>query len=231
MVAVLRKLGVEVDFPAGQTCCGQPAFNYGFRSEAKKVARHFISVFEGDNPIVAPSGSCAAMVKVFYPDLFRDDPQSYQQAEALSARVYEFSQFLVKVLGVEDVGAAYSGRVTYHDSCHLLRKLGIREEPRRLIQAVKGVELVEMEHSEACCGFGGAFSVKLPHISEAILREKIENIQASGAEAVVANDTGCLMHIAGALSRRRLPVRAIHLAELLNYSSNPLSLPSENLVE
>ena len=173
MVTVLRRLGVEVDFPVGQTCCGQPAFNYGFRQEAKKVARHFITVFEGDGPIVAPSGSCTAMVKVFYPELFRDEPQWCRRAEALSSRVYEFSQFLVGVLGVEDVGAVYPGRVTYHDSCHLLRELGVREEPRRLIRAVKGVELMEMQRPDACCGFGGTFSVKLPHISEAILGDKI----------------------------------------------------------
>ena len=215
MVTLLRRLGVEVSFPAGQTCCGQMAFNHGFRRLARKVARHFISAFEGDGPIVTPSGSCAAMVKVFYPELFRDEPRWLDRAENLSSRVYELSQFLVGVLGVEDLGAADPVRVTYHDSCHLLRELGIREEPRRLIRAVKGVEWVEMERSEACCGFGGTFSIKLPHISEAILQEKVGNIQASGADIVVANDAGCLMHIAGALSRQRIPVRTLHIAELL----------------
>ncbi|MBI1987597.1 MAG: (Fe-S)-binding protein [Nitrospinae bacterium] len=224
MVGVLSRLGVELEFPEEQTCCGQPAFNGGFRREAARVARHFISVFEGKECIVAPSGSCTSMVKHFYPELFRDQPRWRERAEALSSRIHEFSEFLVRVLGVEDVGARYalpggaagSTRVAYHDSCHLLRELGISEEPRRLIRSVQGVELVDLSRSPACCGFGGIFSVKYPHISGAILQEKIEAIRESGAEVVVANDMGCLMHIAGGLSRQGIPLKAMHLAELLN---------------
>lgn len=224
MVGVLRRLGVELEFPEGQTCCGQPAFNGGFRREAERVARHFISVFEESECIVVPSGSCTGMVKHFYPELFQDKPRWRERAELLSSRIYEFSEFLVRVLGVEDVGARYAlpgaaggpTRVAYHDSCHLLRGLGISQEPRRLIRAVQGVELVELSGFPACCGFGGSFSVKYPHISGAILQEKIDAIRESRAQVVVANDVGCLMHIAGGLSRQEVPVRAMHLAELLN---------------
>lgn len=226
MVGVLRRLGVDLEFPEDQTCCGQAAFNGGFRREAERVARHYISVFEGSEYIVAPSGSCTSMVKRFYPELFWEKPRWRERAEALSSKIYELSEFLVRVLGVEDVGARYalpggagkSTRVAYHDSCHLLRELGVSEEPRRLIRAVRGVELVELSRSPACCGFGGIFSVKYPHISGAILQEKIETIRESGAEVVVANDIGCLMHIAGGLSRQRILVKAMHLAELLNGS-------------
>lgn len=218
MVKVLRRLGVEVDFPRDQTCCGQPAFNSGFRREASTLAKRFISIFQNSDYIVAPSGSCTSMVKVFYPELFKKDPRLREEAEALSSRVYEFSEFLVKVLGVEDVGAEYRGRVTYHDSCHLLRELGVESEPRRLIKAVKGVEFVELERSDQCCGFGGAFSVKYSDISGAILQDKIDNIRSSSAEVMIANDTGCLMHIAGGLSRQGIPMKTMHLAELLAQS-------------
>ncbi|MEE9325467.1 MAG: (Fe-S)-binding protein [Dehalococcoidia bacterium] len=218
MVKVLRRLGVEVDFPRDQTCCGQPAFNSGFRREASTLAKRFISIFQNSDYIVAPSGSCTSMVKVFYPELFKKEPRLREEAEALSSRVYEFSEFLVKVLGVEDVGAEYRGRVTYHDSCHLLRELGVESEPRRLIKAVKGVEFVELERSDQCCGFGGTFSVKYSDISGAILQDKIDNIRSSSAEVMIANDTGCLMHIAGGLSRQGIPMKTMHLAELLAQS-------------
>lgn len=218
MVKVLRRLGVEVDFPRDQTCCGQPAFNSGFRREASTLAKRFISIFQNSDYIVAPSGSCTSMVKVFYPELFKKEPRLREEAEALSSRVYEFSEFLVKVLGVEDVGAEYRGRVTYHDSCHLLRELGVESEPRRLIKAVKGVEFVELERSDQCCGFGGAFSVKYSDISGAILQDKLDNIRSSTAEVMIANDTGCLMQIAGGLSRQGIPMKTMHLAELLAQS-------------
>lgn len=214
-VKVLRRLGAKVEFPSDQTCCGQLAFNDGFRGEAKRLAERFISIFEESEYIVAPSGSCVCMVRVFYPELFEDDPRLLQKARMISSRVYEFSEFLVKVCRVEDTGAFFNGMVTYHESCHALRELKISEEPRRLIRAVRGCRLVEMERADSCCGFGGIFSVKLPHVSTAILDEKLKYIVESGAESVVATDMGCLMHLAGGLSRRKIPVKAIHIAELL----------------
>ena len=214
-VGVLRRLGVEVDFPAAQTCCGQPAYNSGFHAEARGLAERFISIFEKSEYVVAPSGSCASMVRVFYPDLFRDDPEKLSRAESLAARTYELGEFLVKVLGVEDAGASSRGKVALHLSCHLLRELGVKDETQRLLRAVKGIELVELERADACCGFGGLFSVKYPQISGGILQEKIDCIVKSGADVVVACDAGCLMQIAGGLSRQGVQTRTMHIAELL----------------
>ncbi len=216
MVRVLRRLGVDVGFPQEQTCCGQLAFNSGFHSEARTLARRFLKVFRGNDYIVVPSGSCGSMVKVFYQELFHDEPRWRQEAQALASRVYEFSEFLVKVLGVTDVGASCPCRVTYHDSCHLRRELGIISEPRALIRDVRGAELVEMEQADVCCGFGGTFSVKYSDISGAILAEKVQNIQDTGADVLVANDSSCLMHISGALGRLGSKVRPMHLAQLLD---------------
>jgi len=215
LVEVLDRLGVDVEFNPEQTCCGQPFFNTGYRREAAAVARRCMRVFEDSEYVVAPSGSCTAMVRLFYPELFKHEEKLAEQARHLAARLYELSEFLVNVLKVEDVGASYHGRVTYHDGCHLLRELKISSEPRRLIKAVKGIEFVEMPDSDSCCGFGGTFAVKHPEISCAILEEKISTIVASGAEVVVANDLSCLMQIAGGLVRQRVPVRTMHLAELL----------------
>jgi L-lactate dehydrogenase complex protein LldE len=215
MASLLGELGVEVDFPAAQTCCGQPAFNSGYRGEARELAARFISIFEESEHVVAPSGSCAAMVRVFYPDLFKDDTAMLKKAEAMAHRTFELTEFLVNVLGVEDVGARYAGRVALHQSCHLLRELKVRTEPLKLLGAVKAISLVEMERAEMCCGFGGLFSIKYPHISGGILQEKIDCLQRCGAETVVATDMGCLMHIAGGLSRQSIPVKTIHIAELL----------------
>jgi len=215
-VRVLRRLGVEVDFPRDQTCCGQPAFNTGFHREARSLAKRFLKIFRRSEYIVVPSGSCGAMVRVFYPELFHGDPELRSEFEDLASRVYEFSEFLVKVLGVTDVGASYPCRVTYHDSCHLRRELGIISEPRRLIEGVRGAELVEMEQAEVCCGFGGSFSVKYPDISGAMLQDKLRNIEKSKAEVLVASDAGCLMHMAGGLERQGVRVKAMHLAQLLD---------------
>ena len=215
-VNVLRRHGVNVRFPEDQTCCGQVAYNGGFRREATEVARRFLDTFDGDDPVVVPSGSCAAMVKVGYLELFRDDPETLERAQQLAERTRELSDFLVNVLEVSDPQASFSGSVTYHESCHLLRDLGVSAEPRQLIQGVEGVQFTEMDRCDICCGFGGLFSVKYPHISNAILNEKLEAIQASGADVVVANDMGCLMQIGGAISRRKLRVRPMHLAELLD---------------
>lgn len=215
MVELLGRLGVEVAFPEAQTCCGQPAFNSGYRAEARQLAARFLDVFADSQYIVAPSGSCASMVKVFYADLFEDDPARTLRARQLAARTYELSDFLVNVLKVEDVGARYSGRVALHQSCHLLRELNVRSEPLKLLRAVRGIELVELERADACCGFGGLFAIKYAQISGGILQEKLDCIKRSGAEVIVASDMGCLMHISGGLSRQRLAVRTLHLAELL----------------
>jgi L-lactate dehydrogenase complex protein LldE len=216
LAGLLRRLGVEIDFPSAQTCCGQPAFNSGFRREARDLAARFINIFEKSEHVIAPSGSCASMVRVFYPDLFKDDPAMLERAEGLSSRTFEFTEFLVNVLGVEDVGARYSGKVALHQSCHLLRELNVKTEPLRLLKAVRGIELVEMERAEMCCGFGGLFSIKYPHISGGILQEKLDCIRQSHAETIVASDMGCLMQIAGGLSRQRIPVKTMHIAELLS---------------
>ena len=219
MFKLLTRLGVEVTFNAQQTCCGQPAFNSGYRREARSVALEMLGLFRRElqsaDYIVAPSGSCVTMVKKYYAELFNDDAQKQAEAESVGARLYELSQFLVEVLGVEDVGAEFAGRVTYHDSCHLLRELGVSQSPRKLIRAVRGADFVEMDDADVCCGFGGTFSVKYAEISSAIAADKIASIERSGAEAVVACDASCLMQIAGLLSRKGSVVRSLHLAELL----------------
>ncbi len=215
LVVVLRRLGVEVTFDPAQTCCGQPAFNSGFRPEARQVAAGLLDLFEKAEYVVCPSGSCTSMVRAFYPELFRNDPRRLKQAEALTPRFFEFSEFLVKVLGVEDVGASFSGRVTYHDACHLLRELGVSEEPRRLIRAVRGIDFVEMKEATTCCGFGGTFSVKFPEVSVSMLADKLGAAVETRAKYLIANDSGCLMHMAGAIHREQAPIQPMHLAELL----------------
>jgi len=216
MVKVLSKLGVDMNFPDDQTCCGQPAFNSGFQHDARALAKRFLSIFDDDNSyVVCPSGSCTTMVKIFYRELLKEEPKELELANRLASRTYEFSEFLTNVLHVEDVGASYSGKVTYHDSCHLLRELGIRDEPRKLIKSVRGIDFVEMNLHDACCGFGGTFSIKFPGVSISMLEEKINSIVESGADTVVSTDMGCLMHIGGAISRRKIPVKVMHIAELL----------------
>jgi len=215
VVRVLRRQGVEVDFPPDQTCCGQPLFNSGFRKDAIHLSRRVLKSFAHSQYVVVPSGSCAAMMKVFYPELFDDDPELGPQAKALSDKVYEFSQFLVKVLGVTDVGASYQGKVTYHPACHLLRELGVSEEPEALLRGVAGLDYVELPEAATCCGFGGTFSVKYPGISEGMLNDKLDNVVKTGARVLTACDSSCLMHIGGALTRRGIDVKAVHLAQLL----------------
>jgi L-lactate dehydrogenase complex protein LldE len=214
-VRVLGRMGAEVLFNPAQTCCGQPAFNTGYRDEAREVAARMLDLFDDADYVVAPSGSCSTMVRVFYPELFAHDPARLEKAQQLRGRFYEFSEFLVKVLKVEDVGASFPHRVTYHDSCHLLRELGIAEEPRLLIRAVRGIELVEMQDFRLCCGFGGTFSVKFPEVSVAMGEDKVRAAVEAGAEYLVANDSGCLMHLAGVIHRRGLPIKTLHLAQLL----------------
>jgi L-lactate dehydrogenase complex protein LldE len=215
VVRVLERLGVECDFPAAQTCCGQPAYNAGCPEEARTVARQFLRAFRDAPHIVAPSGSCVSFAKLHLPSLFEPGSAEHGDAVAIAGRLHEFSQFLVGTLGVEDVGAAFPHRVTYHDSCHLLRELGVKDEPRRLLSRVRGLELVEMSASETCCGFGGVFAIKQPEISAAMAGDKVDRVRQSGAECVVAGDTGCLMNIRGLMRRRGMGVRAMHLAEVL----------------
>jgi L-lactate dehydrogenase complex protein LldE len=208
-------VGCEVEFREEQTCCGQPAFNSGFTAEAKGVARHFLRVFDGAQYIVVPSGSCSSMVRHHFADLFDHGSAEEEASQAVTSRVYEFSEFLLKVARVEDVGAKFSGVATYHDSCHALRELKLKQEPRRLLQHVRGLELREMEPAEECCGFGGTFSVKFGDVSASMVDDKVESIVRTGADTVVSIDSSCLMQIRGALSRRGLPIRAMHLAEVL----------------
>ena len=214
-VKVLRRAGCDVSFDARQTCCGQPAFNTGYRKEARALARHWIEVFEGAETVVCPSGSCTAMVH-HIPELFSDDDPWRARARGLAERTHELGSFLVNVLGVDDLGATFEGRVTWHDACHGLRDLGIKSEPRRLIAHVRGAELVEMPNADACCGFGGTFSVKYPEISVAILDGKIAAIEQAGVQAVVSADASCLLQIGGRLRRTRSKVHTLHLAELLD---------------
>jgi L-lactate dehydrogenase complex protein LldE len=213
-VKLLRRLGVEVDFPAAQTCCGQPHFNSGYRDEARQLARHTIQTFANGQPVVTPSGSCAAMVKLEYPELLHDDLVWHGRAEDLAHRTHELSDFLVNVLGVEDVGARFPARATYHMACHL-RGLGVMTEPERLLRRVRELELLPLERADECCGFGGSFSVRYPGISGAMVRDKAAFIDEAGAEVVIATDAGCLMNIAGCLRRLGSGVRALHLAQVL----------------
>lgn len=215
VVRLLRRLGVAVDFPQGQTCCGLPLFNSGYHEEAARVARRTTRLFAGSEHVVVPSGSCAWMVKKEYPGLFRDDPALRAQAESLAGRTHEFSQFLVRVLNVTKLEPSFKGKVAYHDSCHLLRGLGESESPRTLLRHAKGIELVELPGADECCGFGGSFSVRLPEVSASILEKKLRNVGASRADCVAACDAGCLMQMKGGLTRKGSRVKAVHLAQIL----------------
>ena len=215
LLTLFERLGIQVDCPADQTCCGQPAFNSGYWQAARIAAKKFIYTFQDSEMIVCPSGSCVSMVKHHYPDLFRDDPSWAQRARQIGERTFELSQFLVDILGVVDLGAVYRGKVTYHDSCHLLRTLGIREQPRQLIKNVTETEFIEMRDPDRCCGFGGTFAVKYPEISTAMVDVKVQNIIDSGADVVTGCDISCLMNIQGRLSRLGSPVKVLHLAQLL----------------
>jgi L-lactate dehydrogenase complex protein LldE len=213
-VKLLRRLGVTVDFPQAQTCCGQPHFNSGFHDEARAATKHTITAFANSPLIVTPSGSCAAMVKLEYPELFHDDATWHARAVDLANRTHELSDFLVNVLKREDVGARFDGKATYHMACHL-RGLGLLTEPIRLIQKVSGLQYVPLERYDECCGFGGSFAVRYPEISGAMVTDKATFIEKTAVDAVIATDAGCLMNIGGCLNRRGGKVRILHLAELL----------------
>jgi L-lactate dehydrogenase complex protein LldE len=218
IVSILRRLGIAVEFPAEQTCCGQPAFNGGVRSAARPLAEHTIRVFENlPGEVVIPSGSCAHMLKHGYLELFADDPQWLERAQNLATRTFEFTQYLVDYLGVTDLGAHWEGKLTYHPSCHLSRGMGIDRQPRALLAAVTGAEIIELPHQEDCCGFGGVFSIEHPELSAEFLKRKIANLDATGSPTLVVADTGCRMHIAGGLHRQKMTQRVLHIAEILNH--------------
>ncbi len=214
-VRVLERAGCAVSFPEAQTCCGQATFNDGFQDDARRLAVRFLDVFGDAETIVAPSGSCVAMVREWYPHLFDHTPALLERARTLAGRTYELSEYLVRVLGRTDLGARFAGAVAYHPSCHGLRGLGLRDEPLRLLAAVRDLRLVDLPRADECCGFGGFFSVKFAGLSGAILATKLDAIDKSGADVVTATDASCLMHIAGGLARRNSRVRAMHLAEVL----------------
>lgn len=215
MVRVLERVGCVVDYPEEQTCCGQAPFSTGYWDDALPLARRFLKIFSGAEAIVCPSGSCTTMVRRFYPELARADAALRAELAGIDSQVFEFSEFLVRGLGVTDVGARFPHRVTFHDACHLLRELGVREEPRQLLRAVRDLELVEMAEPQECCGFGGAFSVLMNDISAAMGERKAENIEQAEVDYVAACDPSCLMQMGGILSRRGARARAIHLAEIL----------------
>ena len=214
VVRLLRRLGHEVDFPQAQTCCGQPFYNSGFSDLARAQAQHTIAAFAGERTVVVPSGSCAAMVKVEYPHLFDEGSEWHARAVELANRTFELSDFLVNRLGITDVGAKFEGKVTYHYACHL-RGLGLQKEAEQLIRGVEGLTYVQAAHEDQCCGFGGSFSVRYPQISTAMVADKTRCILATGADAVVSTDAGCLMNIGGKLHREGREIRVLHLAELL----------------
>ena len=218
IVSILNRLGVNVDFPQAQTCCGQPQFNAGLRLDARQMAEHMIRAFEKtQDKIVSPSGSCVHMIRHNYLELFADDPAWLPRAQALSKRIFEFTEYLVDVLGVTDVGANWEGVLTYHASCHLTRGLGINHQPRALLANVQGATIVELPEAEDCCGFGGVFSVTHPELSAEFLKRKINNLEKTQAPTLVVADTGCIMHIAGGLHRVKKPQRVVHIAEVLNH--------------
>ena len=215
-IRLLEQAGCSVEVPRAQTCCGQPAYNSGDRATARDLARGILDAFGGYDYVVVPSGSCAAMLRHHVPELFQDDPELRVRADALAGRTHELVSFLTDIRGLTDLSAGWQGSVTYHDSCSGLRELGIKAQPRALLARLPGVTLKEMAEPELCCGFGGTFCVKYPEISTRMVGDKVRDIAATGAETVLAGDLGCLLNIAGRLSREGVPVRARHVAEILS---------------
>jgi L-lactate dehydrogenase complex protein LldE len=217
VVRVLNRAGIQVEVPPNQTCCGQPAFNAGMRSQARQMAIHTIEAFEStQGPIIIPSGSCCSMIRHSYPELFSNDPIWLPRAKALAERSFELSEFLVDALGITDLGSRLASKITYHSSCHLLRELGVNRQPRLLLSSIQDAEVVELPGSDECCGFGGVFSVEYPEISSAMLERKIQNIQSTGADLIVSCDAGCITNINGGLQRKKLSQRVVHIAEVLD---------------
>lgn len=214
-VELLERLGCEVDFPEKQTCCGQPAYNSGYVDKAKESMKHMIKVFEHSDYVVTPSGSCGTMFRE-YPHIFKGDPEWEERAKKLADKTYELTQFIVDVLGVEDVGAKLNGTATYHTSCHMTRLLGVTEAPMKLLKNVDGLEMKPLPHNYNCCGFGGTFSVKMTSISEQMVDEKVQSVEDSGADILIGADCGCLMNIGGRIDRKEKPIKVMHIASVLN---------------
>jgi L-lactate dehydrogenase complex protein LldE len=215
MVRILHRYGIKLDFPKLQTCCGQPAFNSGYWEEAKESAKTIIAAFKDSDFVIAPSGSCVGMIHHHYPTLFKEERELLQQVNELKEKTYEFTQFLVHVLGITDLGATFRHRVTYHPSCHATRLLGVTNEPYQLLSKVKGCQLIPLKNASDCCGFGGTFAVKMSDLSGAMVKEKAEHVLETEAEVLVGIDMACLMNIAGRLSHEGKNIRVMHLAELL----------------
>lgn len=214
-VELLERLGCEVDFPAAQTCCGQPAYNSGYLEEAKKAMKQMMKAFKDSEYVVGPSGSCVGMLRE-YPRIFKGDPEWERAAVDLADKSYEVTQFIVDVLGITDVGSTFKGRVTYHPSCHMTRVLGVKEAPTKLLNNIKGVDFIELPVKEDCCGFGGTFSVKNPEISQEMVKEKSQHVSETEAEYLVGGDMGCLMNIGGRMRREGKNVKVMHITEILN---------------
>lgn len=214
-VEILERVGCEVDFPEAQTCCGQPAFNSGYLQESKEAMKQMMRAFKDSEYVVGPSGSCVGMLRE-YPKIFAGDPKWEESAKELAEKTYEITQFLVDVLGIEDVGATFRGKVTYHPSCHMTRILGIKEAPKKLLKNVKGIDLVELQQAEDCCGFGGTFAVKSPVISGEMVKEKSRHVAETRAEYLVGGDMACLMNIGGRMTRERKNIKVVHITEILN---------------
>lgn len=214
-VELLERLGCEVDFPESQVCCGQPAYNSGYVKEAKEAMKSMIDTFLNAEYVVSPSGSCITMFRE-YPHLFKGDPVWEPKAKKLAEKSYELTQFIVDVLKIEDVGARFEGKVTYHTSCHMTRLLGVKKAPMILLSNVKGLEFTELPGKEQCCGFGGTFAVKMAQISEQMVDEKVQHVEETGAEYLIGADAACLMNIGGRIERLGKPIKVLHIAEVLN---------------
>ena len=214
MVKVLEKLGCEVSYNTKQTCCGQPAFNAGYRDEAKAVATKFLHDFEDDTYIVSPSGSCTGYVRNFYDKLF-DNSSDHNLCNQVRGNVYEFTEFITNILKTENIGATLNGVATYHDACGALRECGIKDGPRRLLANVNGLELVEMKECETCCGFGGTFAIKFEPISIGMAQTKVKSALETGAKYMITTDVSCMMHIQGYINENKLPIQTMHIADVL----------------
>lgn len=215
VVDILEHCGVEVDFPEGQTCCGQPAYNSGYQKETREVAKQMIEAFAHSEYVVTPSGSCASMVRHYYPEMFQDEPEWRERAASLAAKTYELTEFLVRILGVTDVGAELCEKATFHQSCHMSRGLGIKDEPLALLSHVNGLTVKELPYCQDCCGFGGTFAAKMSPISESMVDDKIKHVEATGANLLIGADLGCLMNIGGRLRRVGKDIQVMHVAEVL----------------
>lgn len=214
MVKVLEKLGCKVTYNPKQTCCGQPAFNSGYWEDAKPVAQKFLKDFNGEGYIVGPSGSCTGYVRNYYDKMLQDSAE-HLQVDAIKGKMFEFTEFLTEVLKVDDLGAAFNGKATYHDACGALRECGIKQGPRKLLQNVKGLELVEMKECETCCGFGGTFAVKFDPISIGMAQTKVQSAIETGAKYMISTDVSCMMHVQGYIDKHNLPMQTLHIADVL----------------